>query len=163
MPGLWQNANSWVMWSEKVSSLEEAKLKAKLKAVVEFATPRGKKDVEHSCGMQAITTISIETPIHDLTKKEVLYRVAWGNQHLQAHQSLEVALVLDAALMAPNFGLSFTLLMDASMDTSVLGVGAVLSQLDLKERECLIAYHSRKLVPCEKNNPTVEKECRAIV
>ena len=35
------------MWSEKVSSLEEAKLKA----VVEFATPRGKKDVRAFMGL----------------------------------------------------------------------------------------------------------------
>ena len=53
--------------------------------------------------------LTIETSFHDLTKKEALDRVEWGNQHMQASQSLKVALVLDIFFIAPNFGVSFTL------------------------------------------------------
>lgn len=46
-------------------------------------------------------------------------------------------------------------------DTSVIGIGAVISQLDLSGNERIISIASRKLQPREKKYATVEKEALA--
>ena len=85
-------------------SLEEAKLKA----VVEFAAPRGKKDVRTFLGLAGYyhgfvrDFLTLPVPFHDLTKKEMPDIVAWENEYMQAFQSMKAALVSDAVLMAPH-------------------------------------------------------------
>lgn len=61
-------------------------------------------------------------------------------------------------MQGPDFDKEFLLQTDASD----VGIGAVLCQR-YGDADKPVAYFSRKLLPREKNFPTVEKECLAIV
>ena len=62
-------------------------------------------------------------------------------------------------LKPPDFNKGFILFIDASM----LGIGAVLTQIDDSEVERPVAYFSRKLNQHQIKYSTVEKECLALV
>ena len=57
---------------------------------------------------------------------------------------------------------NFSLPLILQVDTSYVGVSAVLSQPDEKNLDHSVAYFSRKLLPREKKFTVIEKECVAI-
>ncbi len=48
-------------------------------------------------------------------------------------------------------------------DTSDIGLKVVLMQEDDQENDQVICYEAKTLLPAEKNYPTTEKECLAVM
>ncbi|KAJ9534185.1 hypothetical protein QJQ45_007005 [Haematococcus lacustris] len=84
--------------------------------------------------------------------------VAWGQAQQSAFDALKQALVSAPVLIAPDPSQPYTLRCDASS----IGIGAVLSQ-GTGSAERVVAYHSRKLLPAERNYPTHEQELLSLV
>ncbi|KAJ9504824.1 hypothetical protein QJQ45_005492 [Haematococcus lacustris] len=84
--------------------------------------------------------------------------VAWGQAQQSAFDALKQALVSAPILIAPDPSQPYTLRCDASS----IGIGAVLSQ-GTGSAERVVAYHSRKLLPAERNYPTHEQELLSLV
>ncbi|KAJ9515361.1 hypothetical protein QJQ45_006622 [Haematococcus lacustris] len=85
-------------------------------------------------------------------------KVAWGPAQQSAFEALKTALTSAPVLIAPDPAQSYTLRCDASG----IGIGAVLSQ-GKGPAERVVAYHSRKLLPAERNYPTHEQELLSMV
>jgi hypothetical protein len=71
---------------------------------------------------------------------------------------LKKRLIEYSVLRQPDFSREFILITNASG----VGLGAVLSQLDEKGREYVIAYASKSLNKTEQNYPITEQECYAV-
>ncbi|KAJ9509668.1 hypothetical protein QJQ45_011337 [Haematococcus lacustris] len=85
-------------------------------------------------------------------------KVAWGPVQQSAFEALKKALTTAPVLIAPDPSQPYTLRCDASG----IGIGAVLTQ-GKGPAERVVAYHSRKLLPAERNYPTHEQELLSVV
>ena len=94
----------------------------------------------------------------NLTKKLEPEKVNWTVECGSAFDKLKKVLMSYPVLRNVNFSLPFIL----QIDTSDVGVGAVLSQPDEKNLDHPMAYFSRKLLPREKKFSVIKKECLAI-
>ena len=101
---------------------------------------------------------SISTPLTDLTKKSLPFKVQWTRQCEEAFIKLKQCLCTAPVLTNPDFEKTFFLQTDASN----VGISAILSQKDSEGQDHPIAYYSRKLLPRETRYSTVEKECLAV-
>jgi len=99
----------------------------------------------------------ITMPLNGLLKKGIIYQ--WTSKQDEAFNALKECLVTSPILMFPNFKEQFILFTDASIS----GLGAILSQLNEKGQEHVIAYASRALSKAEKNYAATELECLAVV
>jgi hypothetical protein len=134
----------------------------KIKAVVEFPTPRTQKDIKSFLGLAGyyrkfIADFSaIARPLTQLLKKENEWK--WGEQEQASFDLLKFKLTNTPLLQYPDFNKPFILTTDASG----YAIGAILSQGKLGQDKP-IAYASRTLNSAELNYATVEKELLAIV
>ena len=83
----------------------------------------------------------------------------WGQAQQEAFDIIKNKLAAKPIRAHPDFNKSFKLYTDAS-DT---GLEAVLVQDDEEGKEKVIAYEARRLSAPERNYPTTEKECLAVV
>jgi hypothetical protein len=100
---------------------------------------------------------TIARPLYDLTKKENAFN--WTTECQKALRTLKEKLTTEVMLAHPDFNKEFKVYTDAS-DT---GLGAILAQDDAEGRERVVCYEARTLSPAEKNYPTTEKECLAVI
>lgn len=129
---------------------------AKLEAVKSFPKPTSNKQVRAFPGLARyyrkfipnFTTIA--APLTDLTQKECPNQVIWTDDCEWA--------IVSTILCSPDFEQGFVLQTNASDR----GIGAVLSQTDIEDANHPVAFYSRKFLPHEEHNATVEKECLAI-
>ena len=145
---------------------------SKIRAVTEFPVPSSYKDLRSFVGLcsyyrKFICGFSkIAAPLHELmtdshpkkkknirsTEKEAKpakpkpFTERWTSKQQEAFENLKTALTTAPVLGYANFTLPFQLEIDASM----LGLGAVLSQVQ-DGRRVVIAYASRSLKPHERN------------
>ncbi len=96
-------------------------------------------------------------PLYDMLKEDG--PAVWGQAQQEAFDIIKNKLATEPIRAHPDFNKSFKLYIDAS-DT---GLGAVLAQDDEEGRERVIAYEARRLSAPERNYPTIEKECLAVV
>jgi len=92
-----------------------------------------------------------------LLKKETPFE--WTDKQQKAFNFLKERLMEAPILQYPDFEKQFILFTDASIS----GLGGILSQLDEKGQEHVIAYASRTLSKAEKNYAATELECLAVV
>ncbi len=57
----------------------------------------------------------------------------------------------------------FTKMFKLYTDASDVGLEAILMQEDDQEKDQVICYEAKTLLPAEKNYPTTEKECLAVM
>ncbi len=65
----------------------------------------------------------------------------------------------ESILEYPDFTKMFKLYTDASD----VGLRAVLMQEDNQEKDRIICYEAKTLLPAKKNYPMIEKECLAVM
>jgi len=96
-------------------------------------------------------------PLYDMLKEDG--PAVWGSPQQEAFDIIKDKLAIEPIRAHPDFNKPFKLYTDAS-DT---GLGAVLAQDDEEGKERVIAYEARRLSVPERNYPTTEKECLAVV
>ncbi|KAJ9519493.1 hypothetical protein QJQ45_000590 [Haematococcus lacustris] len=140
---------------------------AKVAAVQSWPIPKTVHDVRSFLGLanyyrRFVKDFStIAAPLTALTRADGHDKqgvVAWGQAQQSAFDALKQALVSAPILIAPDPSQPYTLRCDASS----IGIGAVLSQ-GTGSAERVVAYHSRKLLPAERNYPTHEQELLSLV
>ncbi|KAJ9529794.1 hypothetical protein QJQ45_022194 [Haematococcus lacustris] len=150
-----------------VSALGIACDPAKVAAVQSWPIPTTVHDVRSFLGLanyyrRFVKDFStIAAPLTALTRADGHDKqgvVAWGQAQQSAFDALKQALVSAPILIAPDPSQPYTLRCDASS----IGIGAVLSQ-GTGSAERVVAYHSRKLLPAERNYPTHEQELLSLV
>ena len=133
----------------------------KIKAISAIPPPKNQKELKRFFGMLSwyrrfIKDLSkIAAPLSILLKKKTEW--IWTGEQAAAFEELKKNLTEAPVLACPNWNLPFVLQTDASL----LGLGAVLTQVD-GEAEYVIAYASRTLNSAEKNYSVTELECLAV-
>jgi hypothetical protein len=90
----------------------------------------------------------VAKPLTELTRKETKFE--WDERRQGAFDELKKRLI---EYSQPDFSKEFILITDALG----IGLGAVLSQLDEKGREYVIAYASKSLNKTEQNYPIMNR------
>ncbi|KAJ9524743.1 hypothetical protein QJQ45_024347, partial [Haematococcus lacustris] len=139
----------------------------KVAAVESWPTPQTVHDVRSFLGLANFyrrfvkNFADIAAPITALTQADghdKQGKVAWGPVQQSAFEALKKALTTAPVLIAPDPSQPYILRCDASG----IGIGAVLTQ-GKGPAERVVAYHSRKLLPAERNYPTHEQELLSVV
>jgi len=99
----------------------------------------------------------IAKPLNELLQKGKPFE--WTDRQQKAFEELKEKLIQYPILAYPDYEKEFILMTDASG----IGLGAVLSQLNDKGKEVVIAYASRSLNPAEKKYAITDQECLAIM
>src|SRR6266540_4309081 len=100
---------------------------------------------------------TIARPLFKLLKKNTPFE--WTVSQQTAFDILKRKLMEEPILAHPDFTKMFKLYTNASD----VGLGAVLMQEDDQEKDRVICYEAKTLLPAEKNYPITEKECLAII
>lgn len=135
----------------------------KIEPIMEFPTPKDKKQLMRFLGMTgyyrrfcenyAETTVVLT----NLLKKGSKYE--WTNECQNAFEKLKSLLINAPVLAAPKEDQPWSLVVDASHHAA----GAVLQQMGNDGFEHPVAYFSKKFNPAQINYSTIEKECLALV
>ena len=133
----------------------------KIKAVKQYPTPKGVKDVRDLIGLASFYRrlvpdfAELAKPLTTLTRKDQQF--TWGPTQREAFESLKERLCSAPVLDFPDFKLPFIL-----TDASNVAVGAILSQVQNGIKR-LIAYASRQLNNAERAYTVSEQEMLALV
>ena len=140
-------------------------IEAKVEALRNYSRPRKKKDVQAFLGLAnyyrkfipGFTMIAL--PLTKATRKNKPDVVEWTKDRIEAFKKLKNVLTSESVLASSDTTRPFIL----QTDVSVVGIGAVLSQVDDTEVKRPVAYYSRKLDPRETRYTVTEQECLAVV
>jgi transposase InsO family protein len=134
----------------------------KVRAIIDFPTPRNTTDVRSFLGLAGyyrkfIPQFSkIAKPLNDLLKKNNQWQ--WEQKQIDSFGLLKTILTQEPVLQYPDFTQPFILTTDASG----FALGAVLSQGKIGQDKP-ISFASRTLNKAQENYSTIEKELTAIV
>ena len=129
-------------------------------AVRSFPTPSSVQTTKRFLGLCSYyrrfikNFAAVAQPLHHLTRTDVQFR--WC---VRAFDELKHRLTSAPVLAYPNFTSDFVL----ETDASVLGLGAVLSQMQTDKKLHPISFASRALNPAEKKYAITELETLAVV
>lgn len=148
---------------KKVGQGQVKPVEAKVEAILDFPTPRNKRELRRFLGMVGYyrgfckNFATVVTPLTDLlsTAKKFL----WTSECVSAFVSAKDLLSNAPVLSAPNFALPFQLRVDASFS----GAGAVLMQEDTCGVEHPVCYFSKKFTRPQQKYSTIEKEALALL
>jgi hypothetical protein len=136
---------------------------AKIDKVAKWPTPVSRHQLQQFLGLANYYRRFIKDfaticrPLHKLTEKSAPFK--WTDECQYAFQTLRNKLVSPPVLVFPEFSKEFILDTDASDS----GIGAVLSQIDDRGQERVVAYASRALSKAERNYSVTRKELLAMV
>lgn len=134
-----------------------------IRSVVDFPNPRNIKEVQRFNGLANYYRnfirdfSSLSAPLYGLTRKNVPF--IWTEEHETAFTELKTRLSSAPVLTAFDPKRKIRLLTDAS----IIGIGAILSQIDENGNERVIGYFSKKISNTESRYTAYELECYAIV
>jgi hypothetical protein len=137
---------------------------SKVSSIQEWPIPRNQSEVRQFLGLCNYLSQHIPKYAHtasvlmDLTKKDSA-KVDWTQPRQAAFDKLKYQLTHAPTLALPDFSRPFIITCDASL----FAIGMMLSQIDENGVEHPVAFGSRKLTSAEKNYPTHDRECFAIV
>ena len=136
---------------------------SKIAAIHKIPSPTGKVALMSFIGALNFYTKFIEKlhinlkPFYDLLRENTSWK--WTEEHERSFQTLKTSLTSDTALTIPNTKHPFFITVDASL----IGLGAVLFQLNEQNQMKVISYNSRILNPQEQKLSTFERELLGIV
>ena len=143
----------------------------KLKGVADWPMPRNPTEIRQFLGFTGYYRYFVQNysriarPLLDLTKKATPWH--WGKLQQEAFDELKTHMCCSPVLIQPNFTKQFYL----NTDTSLYGVGAILSQkgkLSPSLTKCSkpilhpVAYYSNTFDKTERNYDIYERELLAV-
>ena len=134
----------------------------KIEKLVTYPVPQNVTQVRAFLGLGSyyrrfITGFAtIAAPLHDLTTKE---EWVWTDECQKAYETLKTAIVEGAVQQHPDFSKPFIV----DTDASEIGMGVILSQVDPKGDERIVALDSRKFSKAESKWHIREKEALGII
>ena len=132
-------------------------------AVKEFPVPTTLRELRQFLGLTSHYRrfvkgfAKIAQPLYTLTKKDVPFH--WTAECEAAFDYLKSCLITTPVLAFPDFDRNFVL----ETDASILGLGAILSQIQEDGNLHPLAYASRSLSKSEKNYSATDLETLAVV
>jgi hypothetical protein len=137
----------------------------KVKGIVNFPTPKTKKQVKSFNGIinfyrsHINQCATLMKPLTDLTKRNEPDKVRWTEEHEKAFNALKEALCREPVLIPPNPNKGYVLKSDASN----VGLGSILSQMGDDGILHPCGYASRALLPRETRYTITEREFLGIL
>ena len=134
----------------------------KVKAVLEWPTPKNVDDIRSFIGLAGFYQEYIKhfseivAPMSELTHNKTPFE--WGKQQQDAFEQIKKAMTTAPMLITPDPNLPYTVM----TDSSGIAVGASLNQDQGKGLQP-IAFLSKKLLPAETRYPVHEQEQLAII
>ena len=125
---------------------------SKITALHKIPSPTGKVAL-----MSFIGALNFYTKFYDLLHENTPWK--WTEDHERLFQTLKTSLTSNTELTIPNTKHPFFITVDASL----IGLGAVLFQLNEQNQMKVISYNSRILNPQEQKLSTLERELLGIV
>ena len=138
-------------------------INSKIAAIHKIPSPTGKVALMSFIGALNFYTKFIEKlhinlkPFYDLLHENTPWK--WTDEHESLFQKLKMSLTSETELTIPNTKHPFFITVDASL----IGLGAVLFQLNEQNKMIVISYNSRILNPQEKKLSTLDRELLGIV
>ena len=136
---------------------------SKITAMHKIPSPTGKVALMSFIGALNFYTKFIEKlhinlkPFYDLLHENTTWK--WTDEHESLFQKLKMSLTSETELTIPNTKHSLIITVDASL----IGLGAVLFQLNEQNKMKVISYNSRILNPQEQKLSTLDRELLGIV
>ena len=136
---------------------------SKIAAIHKIPSPTGKVALMSFIGALNFYTKFIEKlhinlkPFYDLLNENTPWK--WTDEHESLFQKLKMSLTSETELTIPNTKHPFFITVDASL----IGLGAVLFQLNEQNKMKVISYNSRILSPQEQKLSTLDRELLGIV
>ena len=136
---------------------------SKIAAIHKIPSPTGKVALMSFIGALNFYTKFIEKlhinlkPFYDLLHENTPWK--WTDEHKSLFQKLKMSLTSETELTIPNTKHPFFITVDASL----IGLGAVLFQLNEQNKMKVISYNSRILNPQEQKLSTLDRELLGIV
>ena len=136
---------------------------SKIAAIHKIPSPTGKVALMSFIGALNFHTKLIEKlninfkPFYDLLPEDTPWK--WTNEHETLFQKLKMSLTSETELTIPNTKHPLFITVDASL----IGLGAVLFQLNEENKMKVMSYNSRILNPQEQKLSTLERELLGIV
>ena len=134
----------------------------KLKAILEWPTPKNCKEIEMFRGLAGYYRQYIEhfsDQMEDLNERLRLNEFQWTEKEEKAFQKIKESYRKEPILILHDPEKQTWLY----ADTSDYAMGAEISQLDKNGKRRPVLFYSRKLLPAEMNYTTHDKEMLAIV
>ena len=135
-------------------------IKDEVKSIIDYTIPKNTKSLMRFLGMAGYYRkfckkfSEITAPLTELLKKGVKHH--WSEAYHKSFDKVKNLLCLEPIVSSPNFSKPFRL----AVDTSDVGVGAVLLQSDDEDIEHPVCYFLKKFNVYQKNYSTVEKGFR---